>query len=83
MTLHHQGKYFMMTALVVTIGIVGYYILNAPDRRGPQERIGDAMNELADGNEKAVRQLKNRTTGERLRDAARDTGEDIQEYGNP
>jgi hypothetical protein len=47
--------------LAIFICIVGYYVLTAPDRRSPGEKIGDAINELGD-----------RTPGERINDAMKD-----------
>lgn len=57
MTTQTQGKTLLMTGLVVILAIVGFYILNAPDRRSPGEKIGDAIDQLGD-----------RTPGERLGD---------------
>jgi hypothetical protein len=57
MTKQPQGK-FLTAGLLVAIGIAGYYMLTAPDRRSPGDKIGDAINELGD-----------RTPGERLTDA--------------
>lgn len=77
-----QGKFLIMAALVVFIGIVGYYVLNAPDRRSAGDKIGDAINELPNGTDKASRQLKDRTPGDKLRDAAKDAGDDLKKATN-
>lgn len=58
MTTQPQGKFLVTAGLVVVIGIVSYYVLNAPDRRSPGEKIGDAIDQLED-----------RTPGEKLSDA--------------
>jgi hypothetical protein len=47
--------------LLLIAVIVGYYLLNAPDRRNPAEKIGDAIQELG-----------NRTPGEKIKDAIDD-----------
>lgn len=44
-----------MAALAIAVGISGYYILNAPDQRSTGDKIGDAINELPNGVDKAVR----------------------------
>lgn len=49
--------------LLLIVVMLGYYLLNAPDRRDPGEKIGDAIQELGD-----------RTTGERIKDAIDDGG---------
>ena len=58
MTEQPQGKFLATAALVAIIAIVGLYVLNAPDRRTPGEKIGDAIDQLGE-----------RTPGEKLGDA--------------
>jgi hypothetical protein len=82
MTTQPQGKFLIMAALVIVIGIVGYYVLNAPDRRSAGDKIGDAINELPNGIDKASRQLKDRTPGQKLGDAAKDAGNDLKKATN-
>lgn len=60
-----------MASLVAVIGIVGYYVLNAPDQRSAGEKIGDAIDQLGD-----------RTPGEKLGDAVKDAGDDIKKATN-
>lgn len=76
-------KILLIVILAVVAGIVGYYVLNAPDRRTPGEKIGNAIDTLPQGPEKAARELKNRTPGEKLEDAAKDTGKDIKKATTP
>jgi hypothetical protein len=63
MTTQPQGKFLITAGLVAVIGIVGYFVLNAPDRRSPGEKIGDAIDQLQD-----------RTPGEKLGDAVHNAG---------
>ncbi len=71
-----------MIGLVIVIGVIGYYVLNAPDRRDGGQKIADAINELPNGVDKASRQLKDRTPGEKLGDAAKDAGDDLKKATN-
>lgn len=82
MTQQPQGKILMMIGLVVVIGIVGYYVLNAPDKRSAGDKIGDAINELPKGVDKAARQLEDRTPADKLNDAAKDAGDDLKKATN-
>lgn len=75
-------KTILTIGLVVILVIVGIFILNAPDRRTPGEKIGDAINELPNGLDKAARQLEDRTPAEKLGDAAKDAGDDIKKATN-
>jgi hypothetical protein len=77
-----KGKYILMTGVVITLTVIGAFILNAPDRRDAGQKIADAINELPNGVDKAGRQLENRTPGEKLGDAARDVGQDIRKATN-
>ncbi len=77
-----QGKYLVIAALAIAIAAGGYYILNAPDQRSPGDKIGDAINELPNGVDKAARQLEDRTPGEKLEDAVKDAGDDIKKSTN-
>ncbi|MEQ1889657.1 MAG: hypothetical protein ABL951_10840 [Alphaproteobacteria bacterium] len=77
-----QGKYLVMAAVAAAAVIGGYYILNAPDQRNAGEKIGDAINELPNGIDKAARQLESRTPGEKLEDAVKDAGDDIKKSTN-
>jgi hypothetical protein len=43
-----QNKFLMTVVVVLAVGVTGYFLLNAPDRRTPGERIGDAVDQLGD-----------------------------------
>ncbi len=82
MTKHPPMKLLLIAGLITLVIVLGYNILNAPDRRDPGQKISDAINELPNGVDKATRQLKDRTPGEKLKDAAKDEGDDIKKATN-
>jgi hypothetical protein len=82
MNTHSLGKYILVFAFIAVFGIILYSILNAPDRRSDGEKIGDAINELPNGVDKAARQLEDRTPADKLHDAAKDTGDEIRKSTN-
>jgi hypothetical protein len=71
-----------MAGVAAIIAIIGYNILNAPDRRDGGQKISDAVNELPNGIDKAARQLQDRTPGQKLTDAAKDERDDIKKATN-
>jgi hypothetical protein len=75
-------KSIIVIAVMLIVGIAGYYILNAPDQRDAGQKIGDAVNELHNGPVKAERQLENRTPGDKLEDAAKDEKQDVKKALN-
>jgi len=82
MTQQPQGKFILLAGLAVLVIFIGYKVLNAPDRRDAGQKISDAINELPNGVDKASRQLEDRTPGEKLKDAAKDEGDDIKKATN-
>jgi len=64
------------------VAIIGYYILNTPDQRDAGQKIGDAINELHNGPDKAARQLEDRTPGDKLEDAVKDEKKDVKKALN-
>jgi len=82
MSQQSQAKTIMLIGLFVVVGIIGYYVLNAPDTRSTGEKVGDAINELPNGVDKASRQLQDRTPGDKLNDAAHDAGTDLKKATN-
>ena len=77
-----QGKFLIMAGLVIVVVIIGYYVLNAPDKRSDGQKVSDAIHELPNGVDKASRQLENRTPGDKLNDAAKDAGDDVKKATN-
>jgi hypothetical protein len=82
MTTHTLGKYLLVLSLVAIISTIAYSVLNAPDRRSAGDKIGDAMNELPNGVDKAARQLEDRTPADKLGDVAKDAGDDLKKATN-
>ncbi len=82
MTKQSQSRFLLMGAIGVIVAIFGYTILNAPDKRSAGQKIGDAIDELPNGVEKASRQLEDRTPAEKLGDVAKDAGDDIKKATN-
>ena len=70
----------IIIGIIVAIG--GYYVLNTPDRRDAGQKIGDAINELHNGPDKAARQLESRTPGDKLQDAIKDEKTDTKKALN-
>jgi hypothetical protein len=82
MTKQPQGKFILMAGVAFILGAIGYYFLTAPDQRNDMQKVGDAINELPNGVDKAVRQLDDRTPGDKLNDVAKDAKEDIKKSLN-
>ncbi len=64
--------------VVVAFFVVVWSMLTMPDQRSTGERVGDAIDALPQGVDKAARELEQRTPGEKLGDAVKDAGEDIR-----
>jgi hypothetical protein len=77
MTQPLQSRFLLMSIVIVVVAIVGYHLLNAPDQRNPVQKMGDAIEQLPNGPDKAARELKDRTPGEKLGDAIKDEKEKI------
>lgn len=77
-----NGKTIPAVIIGLLVAIIGYYVLNAPDNRDPGQKIGDAINELHNGPEKAARQLEDRTPGDKLQDVVQDKKEDVKKALN-
>ena len=71
-------KFISITVTALVVIILGYYVLNAPDQRTAGQKIGDAVQELPNGPDKAARQLEDRTPGQKLQDSAQDAKKDIK-----
>ena len=77
-----NNKKYMSAAIIVAVVLIGYFVLTRPDQRSAIQKIDDAVNELPNGVEKASRQLDSRTPGDKLKDVAKDTKEDIKKATN-
>ncbi len=73
-----QPKTLMVIIIALFLGIVAWGMLTMPDQRTPGQKMGDAVDALPQGVDKAARQLEDRTPGEKLGDAVKDAGDDIK-----
>ncbi len=76
-------KWPMIIGAVIIVAIFAYGLLTMQDRRSTTEKVGDAIHDLPQGVDKAERQLEDRTPGQKLGDAVKDTGDKINENSNP
>lgn len=67
-----NNKTLLTIVIVGIIAVLAYGVLTMPDRRTGGEKIGDAIDALPQGVDKAARQLEDRTPGEKLGDAVKD-----------
>lgn len=67
--------------LLIIIAIAAYSLLTAPDQRTTGEKVGDAVDEISNGNGlgEAAEELEDRSPAERVGDAIEDTGDAIEE----
>lgn len=70
------------TFAIIIILTIGYFVWDRPDQRSGAQKVGDAINALPDGVDKAVRKLEDRTPGEKIHDAAKDAKDDIKDFTN-
>ena len=68
---------------VILAAILAYGVLTMHDQRNTTEKVGDAIHDVPQGVDKAARQLEDRTPGQKLGDAVKDTGDKIKENTNP
>jgi hypothetical protein len=87
MNMNVMSKGPMVLIAVIVVAILAYGILTMRDQRNTTEKIGDAIHDLPQGIDKAERQLEDRTPGQKLGDAVKDTGDKmgdkIKENTNP
>ncbi len=57
------------------MAVVAYAVLTMPDQRSSGQRIGDAIDALPQGIDKAAKQLEKRTPGEKLGDAIKEASD--------
>ena len=82
MTYQPKLNFIAIAILVIGLGVVGYYVLNTPDKRDSGQKISDAISALPQGIDKASEQLKDRTPGQKLDDAAKDAASDVKKAIN-
>ena len=72
-------KKLVTVLIIIAVAIIAWGILTMPDQRTTGEKIGDAVDALPQGVDKAAQQLEDRTPGERVGDAVKDAGDNIKE----
>ena len=77
-TAQSSSRNILMLIIVAVLAVLAYAALTMPDRRTTGEKVGDAIDALPQGVDKAAQQLEDRTPGEKLGDAVKDAGEDIK-----
>lgn len=70
--MNNNTKIVLGVLLIAILLIVGWGILTMPDQRTAGQKIGDAVDALPQGVDKAARQLEDRTPGEKIGDAVKD-----------
>jgi hypothetical protein len=73
----------IILAAVIVVCILAYGILTMRDQRSMGDKISDAYHAWPQGPDKAERQLEDRTPGQKLGDAVKDTGDKIKDNTNP
>ncbi len=58
---------------IIAVAIIAFGFLTIPDQRSTGQRVGDAIDAMPQGLDKAAQQLEKRTPGEKLGDAIKDT----------
>ena len=76
-------KTILVLIVIAVIAFAGYKALNVPDQRTTGERMGDAVDALGEGVDKAAKELEGRTPAEKLGDAVDDAAKDIKENAAP
>lgn len=64
--------------IIVALAVIAWSVLTVPDQRSAGQKIGDAVDALPQGVDKAARQLEDRTPGEKIGDAVKDAGDTIK-----
>ncbi len=72
-----NSKTLIGILVIIVIALVGYWVLTMPDNRSTGDKISDAWHALPNGVDKAGQQLQDRTPGQKLGDAVKDTGDKV------
>ncbi len=73
-----NNKTLMVVIVALLVAILGYFVLTTPEHKTVGQKIGDAVNELPNGVDKAARQLEDRSPADKIQDAAHDAKEDLK-----
>lgn len=77
---HSGARTLSIVIILAILAAVAFVFLTQPDRRTTGQKIGDAVDALPQGVDKAADQLESRTPGQKIGDAVEDTGERIKEH---
>lgn len=69
----------MVIVVLAIVALLGWMLLTMPDQRSTGQKLGDAVDALPHGVDKAARQLEDRTPGQKIGDAVKDAGDDIKD----
>jgi len=65
--------------VLVVLAVAGYAIMHAPDQRTPGQKVGDAIDNVREGNlDGAAKSLQNRTPAQKMGDAIEKAGDKVQ-----
>lgn len=73
------GKPLLIFLIAAVAALGAFVVLTMPDQRTAGEKVGDAIDALPQGMDKAARELQDRTPGERVGDAVKDAGDAIKD----
>ncbi|MEJ0063903.1 MAG: hypothetical protein WDO70_12135 [Alphaproteobacteria bacterium] len=71
-------RLFVVAAIVAAAGFALFMMLTTPDQRSFSQKVGDAVDALPDGGDKAVRQLEDRTPADKIGDALKDGRKEVE-----
>ena len=69
---NNNTKLIIGGLILLLLAAAAWGFMTMPDRRGPGEKIGDAIGQLDSGVDDAARELEDRTPAERAADGIRD-----------
>ena len=73
-------KIVFLLVLIAVVGVAGYAVMNAPDKRTDAEKLGDAVEEIGKGFENAADELNgDKTVGDKMVDTLKDAKEELKE----
>ena len=73
-----SGRNLLIAIALLVAALLVWGVLIMPDQRTTGQKIGDAVDALPQGIDKAGRELEDRTPGQKLGDAVKDAGDDIK-----
>jgi hypothetical protein len=77
--MNNPTKMLFGILLIIVLAVIGYGVLTMPDHRSFGQKVSDAADALPHGVDKAGRELEDRTPGQKLGDAVKDTGDKIKD----